>query len=159
MVYWKSTGNLKGIKNLSGKPLSVWAKNQKVMQFSESFWFSITKSQWKIDFLPLFLQFSKVPEHTLTRSGGGFGQGQRLVGGSPRGGFRVAEPPGRQRNFPNYILKTQRKITILGQFFQSLMKIVRKPKYRYDIWPEVRFFAQRELKELESLRLPTVVIC
>ena len=23
------------------------------------------------------------------------------------------------------------------------MKIVRKPKYRYDIWPEVRLFAQR----------------
>ena len=44
--------------------------------------------------------------HTLTRSRGRggeefFGQGQRLVGGSPRGGFLGggAEPPGRRRNF------------------------------------------------------------
>ena len=43
--------------------------------------------------------------HTLTRSGGGisFEQGQRLVGGSPRGGFRGAEPPGRRKNLQNFL--------------------------------------------------------
>ena len=44
--------------------------------------------------------------HTLTRSGGlggnFFGHVQRLVGGSPRGGFRGAEPPGRRRSFQKF---------------------------------------------------------
>ena len=52
--------------------------------------------------------------HTLTRSGGLggdiFGQGQRLVWGSPRGGFRGAEPPDAGKILKNFYKKPNEKL-------------------------------------------------
>ena len=87
------------------------------------------------------------------------------------GGLGVSPPPfprvkvcfgGWWRNFPFLLFPCFGLVGFSGFFFgggRGLIKFDKwKPKYRYDIWPEVRLFAQGEWKELESLRPSTVVL-
>ena len=56
MEFWKDLINLNESKKPSDKFLRVWAKNQ--LGF-ENFKIYMQKSQWKIAFLSIFLQFSR----------------------------------------------------------------------------------------------------